>query len=181
MVTHFQLLGPALACGADSESVATTVSDLGPSWEPDEFKYIREKDGTIMKIPRPEMPQKDLGVHDDPSKLPATDTVASCPTSSDGASGNGMPLPGEALLRRRTKGPALVRPMTSTPLEPPSEPQKVSAPEVLTPVNPLEQLKMVVVWLSIQFFLFQCLCHRSYISCYFQHIYTQQFITKIHL
>ena len=131
-----------------------------------------------MNTPRPEMPQKDLGahgdpsklpatdtvdlsVHGDPSKLPATDTVASCPTSSDGASGNGMPLPGEALLRRRTKGPAIVRPMTSTPLEPPSEPQKVFAPEVVTPVNPLEQLKMVVVWLSIQFFLFQCLCHRS--------------------
>ena len=61
----------------------------------------------------------------------------------------GMPQPGEALLRRRTKGPALVRTSTSVPLVPVAEPEPLvdKAPEdVVPPVNPHSQLALLVVW-----------------------------------
>ncbi len=57
------------------------------------------------------------------------------------AASKDMPQP-EPFLRRRSKGPALTRPMTSVPLAPPNMPEGVVAPNP-TVVNPLEQLKLV--------------------------------------
>lgn len=58
---------------------------------------------------------------------------------------NDLPQP-EPLLRRRSKGPALTRPMTSVALVPPNMPEGVVDPNP-TVVNPMEQLKLVDPWL----------------------------------
>ena len=134
----------------DAESIASTVTSLGSAWEPDKFKYIREIDGTVLKVPRPNTTSGDNG-----SSEPSTEVVAVVPQDKPTSSTESpaqMPQPG--MIRRRTKGPEIARPMVSTPLEPPSEPEKVVAAAEQPIVNPLEQLKMVVLWFenSTKFF-----------------------------
>ena len=58
-----------------------------------------------------------------------------------------MPQPGEPLVRRRSKGPALTRTMSSTPLVPPSEPTAPVNELTEMCVNPHLQLQLVEVWL----------------------------------
>ena len=60
-----------------------------------------------------------------------------------------MPQPG-VQLRRRSKGPELVRDMLSQPLEPPSEPKGIveATSEV---INPHQQLQLVDIWLLCAF------------------------------
>lgn len=65
---------------------------------------------------------------------------------ADATGANTMPQPGQQLLRRRSKGPALTRPATSTPLEPVSRPKEVLFDENVQAVNPLEQLALVELW-----------------------------------
>ena len=138
----------------DAESIASTVTSLGSAWEPDKFKYIREIDGTVLKVPRPNTTSGDNGSSEPSTEVVAvvpkdkpTEVVAVVPQDKPTSSTESpaqTPQPG--MIRRRTKRPEIVRPMVSTPLEPPSEPEKVVAAAEQPIVNPLEQLKMVVLW-----------------------------------
>ena len=90
---------------------------------------------------------------------PGDATAVSVPQVAVG----GMPQPGVALLRRRGKGPALVRPTNSSPLEAPSQPKQVvdkTAEEAapVAPVNPHDQLKLVVIWLQCLFVTNRTVC-----------------------
>lgn len=59
-----------------------------------------------------------------------------------------MPAPGHELVRRRSKGPALCRPMLKCdPLTPPDAPKQVAPLAELPVVNPHQQLLLVVLWL----------------------------------
>ena len=85
-----------------------------------------------------------------PSTVAIVPTGPTPPNVSDvPAAPSGMPQPGAPMFRQRTKGPQLTRPMLTTPLEPPPEPSKPADPVEPTIVNPLDQLKMVVLWFEI--------------------------------
>ena len=62
---------------AEVESVASTAT-LGPPWEPEEFKYIKQPDGSFVKIPKDPKPEE-------PSELADGDALLRCPTLELGA------------------------------------------------------------------------------------------------
>eukprot|EP00438_Fugacium_kawagutii_P030696 Skav213050 [mRNA] locus=scaffold364:31684:34669:+ [translate_table: standard] len=80
-----------------------------------------------------------------PAAICEKEDAKDTPIETTGPDPNAMPKPGEQLLRRRSKGPALTRPMSSEPLVPPDEPKQIvvgGVPDVAV-VNPHDQLQLV--------------------------------------
>ena len=103
-----------------------------------------------------------------PPPLPDQEQEDACcpPDEPEAKPINGEPAPSvdenavePVLKRHRTKSPALCRPMTSTPLQPPPMPfPDVPIEKVSEPMNPEAQLQLVDPYFILSSFVFLCFC-----------------------
>ena len=107
---------------AEADSVASTAT-LGPPWEPEEYKYIKQPDGSFLKIPKDPKPEE-------PSPLADRDALLRYPTLELGA----IPDDSDVAMEGEAREEPAAKPMAAE-VEPGTASANPEAVELAKPMN----------------------------------------------